>query len=81
MAETGVDLAIIDIIGAPETVREVYNLDRPVADFDAALGALCGAGLRVAPHIVIGVHFGALKGEWRALEICASTLASGLCAM
>lgn len=70
MSEASVDLAMIDIIGADETVREVYNLDRPVADFEASLAALCGAGLRVAPHIVIGLHFGQILGERRALDIC-----------
>jgi lipoyl synthase len=70
MAGAGIDLAMIDIIGAEKTVREVYNLDRPVADFEASLAALCAAGLRVAPHIVIGLHFGAILGEYQALEIC-----------
>lgn len=70
MADVGVDLAMIDVIGAQETVREVYHLDRPVADFAASLAALCAAGLKVAPHIVMGLHFGALRGEPRALEIC-----------
>ncbi|MBC7132428.1 MAG: radical SAM protein [Roseovarius sp.] len=70
MAGAGVDLAMIDIIGAQDTVREVYHLDRPVADFQASLAALCEAGLRVAPHIVIGLHFGEIRGERRALEIC-----------
>ncbi len=70
MAAAGVDLAMIDVIGAEETVREVYNLDRAVADFEASLAALCEAGLRVAPHIVVGLHFGRLAGERCALEIC-----------
>ncbi len=26
-------------------------------------------GHRLAPHIIIGHHFGELRGEWRALEI------------
>jgi hypothetical protein len=26
-------------------------------------------GLRLAPHIIIGHHFGEIRGEWRALEI------------
>lgn len=78
MAEAGVDLAMIDIIGAQETVREVYHLDRPVADFETSLAALCDAGLRVAPHIVMGLHFGALRGERRALEICLSQPISAL---
>lgn len=72
MADAGVDLAMIDVIGAEETVREVYNLDRPVDDFAASLAALCDAGLQVAPHVVMGLHFGRMLGEARALGICLS---------
>lgn len=70
MAEAGVDLAMLDIIGEEATIREIYHLDRPVADFEASLDALCAAGLKVAPHIVIGLHRGRIIGEARAIEIC-----------
>ena len=35
LADAGIDVAMLDIIGAPETIREVYNFARPVADFEA----------------------------------------------
>lgn len=71
LAASGADVAMLDIIGAPETVREVYNLDRPVADFENSLAALIGAGMNVVPHIVVGLHFGRLRGEAAALAIIA----------
>lgn len=67
----GVDGAMLDIIGAQETIREVYHLDRPVADFEDSLAQLVAAGLNVIPHIVVGLHFGRLLGEANALEIIA----------
>lgn len=67
----GVDVAMLDVIGSDDTIREVYRLDRPVADFEASLRHLVAAGLTVIPHIVVGLHFGALRGEARALEIIA----------
>lgn len=67
----GVDVAMLDIIGDQDTIREIYHLDRPVADFEAALAHLVAAGLEVVPHIVIGLHYGLLKGERAALEIIA----------
>lgn len=69
MEAAGVDTAMIDIIGAGETIKEVYHLDRPVADFEAALEALCATGMEVTPHIVIGLHYGRTLGENNALEI------------
>lgn len=71
MASAGVDTAMLDIIGAPETIRDVYHLDRPVADFEASLAALCSTGMEVTPHIVIGLHYGRLLGETNALDIVA----------
>ncbi len=67
----GVDVAMTDIIGAARTVREVYHLDRPVADFEATLAALRATAMEVVPHIVIGLHYGELLGELEALEIVA----------
>ncbi len=71
MASAGVDTAMMDVIGAEETIRDVYHLDRPVEDIEATLAALCATGMEVVPHIVIGLHYGRLLGEARALDICA----------
>ena len=71
LAEAGVDGVMLDVIGAEETIREVYHLDLTVADFDRALGLLAGQGLRIIPHIVLGLHYGQFLGEHRALEIVA----------
>lgn len=71
MASAGVDTAMIDIIGAEETIRDVYHLERPVEDFETALAALTATRMEVVPHIVIGLHYGRLLGEARALDICA----------
>jgi lipoyl synthase len=69
MAEAGVDTAMMDVIGAQETIREVYHLERPVADFEATLAALCATSMEVVPHIVIGLHYGRILGEPAALDI------------
>ena len=71
MESAGVDTAMMDVIGAEETIREVYHLDRPVADFEATLAALCATRMEVVPHIVIGLHYGRILGEAEALDICA----------
>jgi uncharacterized radical SAM superfamily protein len=71
MEAAGVATAMMDVIGADETIRDVYHLDRPVEDFEATLAALCTTSMQVTPHIVIGLHYGRLLGEERALEIVA----------
>jgi lipoyl synthase len=71
MESAGVDTAMMDVIGAPATINEVYHLDRLVADFEATLAALCDTRMEVVPHIVIGLHYGRILGEAAALDICA----------
>ena len=69
MEAAGVDTAMLDVIGADETIRDVYHLDRPVQDFEATLAALCSTSMEVSPHIVIGLHYGRIVGETNALDI------------
>lgn len=71
MESAGVDTAMMDVIGSVETINDVYHLDRPVADFENTLAALCGTQMKVVPHIVVGLHYGRILGERTALEICA----------
>ena len=69
LAGSGIDIAMVDLVGARDTVRQVYHLRREPEDFEQTLAALQAAGLRTVPHIVVGLHYGHLLGEWRALEM------------
>ena len=69
MEAAGVDTAMMDVIGAEETICDVYHLDRPVDDFEATLAALTATSMEVVPHIVVGLHYGRILGEERALDI------------
>ena len=69
MESAGVDTVMMDVIGANETIEEVYKLKRPVEDFEATLAALCSTSMEVTPHIVVGLHYGRILGEANALDI------------
>jgi len=69
LKEAGVDAALIDILGANETIREIYNLDLTVESYENALKALSQAGLPFVPHVIVGLHYGRLKGELNALQM------------
>ncbi|HZE05325.1 MAG TPA: radical SAM protein [Solirubrobacteraceae bacterium] len=71
LADAGVDGVMLDIIGAEETIREVYHLDLAPDDFERSLALLAQRGLRIIPHIVLGLHYGRFLGEWDALEMIA----------
>lgn len=69
MEDAGIDAAMMDVIGAQDTITQVYHLKRGVDDFERALEYLVSTQLKVVPHIVLGLHYGRLLGEWNALEI------------
>lgn len=69
LKESGVDQALLDIIGDDETAEKICHLPNGVSTIRATLDALFSAGLEVAPHIVFGLNFGAWVGETNALDI------------
>jgi len=69
LSASGVDGVMLDVIGADETLRDVYHLEMTVADVDRSLRLLSDQGLRTVPHIVLGLHYGRFLGEHRALEM------------
>lgn len=71
LGQADLDGAMLDVIGAEETVRDVYHLDVPVAEYERAMARLERHGVPLVPHIVLGLHHGRFLGEWRALEMVA----------
>lgn len=73
LAEAGVDVVSLDVVGDTETVKAVYGLDKRAEDYFEALHRHVRAGLRhVVPHVCVGLHYGELRGELRALEAIRS---------
>ncbi|MBM4425187.1 MAG: radical SAM protein [Chloroflexi bacterium] len=69
LAEAEIDGAMVDIIGDDATIREVYHLQATVADYEAVLERLARHNVPSVPHVILGLHFGQMRGEWRALEM------------
>lgn len=69
LGRAGIDAALIDVIGSDETIREIYNLQVSVADYERSLEALHSANIPTVPHVLVGLHYGQLKGELNALRI------------
>ncbi len=72
LKEAEVDAVLLDIIGDNETIAQVYKLPhKTVDDYDLSLKLLKEAGHRIVPHVIIGLHYGKIKGEYRALDMIA----------
>lgn len=71
LAEARVDCAMLDIIGADETVREIYSLDVGASAYYQSLVNVTKYGIPASPHIVIGLHYGKVLGEKKAIDFAA----------
>lgn len=69
LKKAGVDQVLLDIIGSDETIHQVYHLRRSKAAYREALRILREEGLPAVPHIVVGLHFGQIVGEYEALRM------------
>jgi uncharacterized radical SAM superfamily protein len=69
LKEAGVDQVLLDIIGDDDTIRDVYHLDKTTQAYQKSLRILREEGLNAVPHVVVGLHFGTIRGEFRALEM------------
>ena len=78
LANAGVDATLIDIIGSNETIKEIYNLNVTVEDYENSLKAFHKARLNFVPHVIVGLHNGKLRGELHALKMIARYKPSAL---
>jgi len=78
LKEAGVDAALIDIIGSDETIGEIYQLNVRVSDYEKSLSALHQSGIPLVPHVLVGLHYGKLQGEFHALKMISKHLPSAV---
>lgn len=65
---TGVKQALVDVIGDDQTARTVYHLAAGTKPIWETLEALASVDLEVVPHLILGLDYGLMLGEYQALE-------------
>lgn len=78
LAEAQVSRVALDLIGDEDTIKSVYHISKKPADYRESLKMGRQAGLKVSPHIVVGLHFGQIRGEYEALNMVAEHGADSL---
>ena len=68
LKQAGVDQALIDVMGDEATARGVYHLDG-LHTVITSLESLVGSGIEVVPHVVAGLMYGRIGGEYDALRM------------
>jgi uncharacterized radical SAM superfamily protein len=71
LKQAGVDQALVDVIGDDKTYQAIYHVPFGVERIDAAMRALAMAELPIVPHIVCGIDYGRIRGEYAAVDMIA----------
>ena len=69
IAAAGIDVASVDVVGSGDTLSQVYGVQYSVEKYFDSIRNLRGEGVCVAPHICVGLHYGEIRGELKALEL------------
>ena len=69
LKDAGVDQALIDVVGDEETFKRIYHLKDSFGKIEETLSALKSAGIPTIPHVVVGLNYGEISGEYKALDM------------
>jgi uncharacterized radical SAM superfamily protein len=78
LKKAGVDVALIDVIGSQETIKDTFKLNCFVEDYADSLKVLHDAELYFVPHVIVGLNDGKLDGELNALRMILPTAPSAV---
>lgn len=73
LAKANIDQALLDIIGDQETIETIYHLNKTPQDYLQSMKTLVKNNIPIAPHILIGLNYGSIKGEYHALHMITQT--------
>jgi uncharacterized radical SAM superfamily protein len=68
LKNAGVQQALIDVMGDHNTASRIYHLES-MKTVENALQSISQSGIPFVPHVVAGLFYGRIKGEYRALDM------------
>ncbi|MHA1648613.1 MAG: radical SAM protein [Candidatus Helarchaeota archaeon] len=68
-SDISIDAVMLDIIGDNETIHRIYHLKKNIDHFEASLKYLNSFKIPFVPHVILGLHYGKIKGELSALKL------------
>ena len=69
LKSANVDQVLLDVIGSEKTIRSVYGINKKPEDYFNSMLYCKNVGLKIAPHLVIGLDFGMIDGEYNAIDL------------
>lgn len=73
LGRAGIDGALLDVVGSSQTTEEVYGVRIPPWRYAQAIRAIDESSIKnLSPHIIVGLHFGKILGEIKALSLLSN---------
>lgn len=69
LASSGIDTVSYDMIGDKSTIETVYSLQLTPEDYKKGYESLKEKGMKVIPHVTVGLNKGELEGEFKAIDL------------
>lgn len=69
LSKIKIDAVMLDVIGHENTIRDIYHLEKNVDAFALSLKFLDDFKIPCVPHVIVGLDYGKIKGEVKALEL------------
>jgi len=69
LKSAGADRVSFDVIGSAKTIRDVYGIDKTPDDYYDSMINCLEVNLPMTPHIVVGLDFGKIEGEFEAVDM------------
>jgi uncharacterized radical SAM superfamily protein len=69
LKQAGISQALVDVVGDDETYLRVFHLEQGMERLRRTLASIRESGMDLVPHVVAGIYYGEIRGEYRALEL------------
>jgi len=80
LGRAGLDGALLDVIGSAETAERVYGVRMTPERFARTIEAIKESDIQnLSPHIIVGLDFGRVRGEIKALELLQGAEPDNIC--
>ncbi len=79
LGRAGLDGALLDVIGSADTAEKVCGVRISPKKYARTIEAIDESEIKLSPHIIVGLDYGRINGELRALELLRRADVDNVC--
>lgn len=79
LSRAGLDGALLDVIGSADTAEKVCGVRISPRRYTKTIDAVNKSGIGLSPHIIVGLDYGRVNGELKALELLRTADVDNIC--